>query len=96
MGVTSGKLYTVYILLRILLIEMPSLTTVTNCDHVTMPIQYISSLRPKYHKVGNTPMQNNATHFWKQTEECAPGKPLPNTNHNGRKHKRVKTQSLQP
>lgn len=96
MGVMSGRLYTVYILLRILLIEMPSLTTVSNCDHVTVPIQSISSLRPRYHKVGNTLMQNNATHFWKQTEECAPGKPLPNTNHNGRKQQRVKTQSLQP
>lgn len=95
MGVASGRLYIVDILPCILLIEMPSLTTVSNCDHVTVPIQYISSL-PRYHKVGNTLMQNNATHFWKQTEECAPGKPLPNTNHNGRKHKRVKTQSLQP
>lgn len=63
MGVASGKLYTVYILPRSLLIEMPSLTTATNCDHVTMPIQYISSLRPKYHKVGNTPHAKQCSTF---------------------------------
>lgn len=45
MGVASGRLYIVDNLPCILLIEMPSLTTVSNCDHVTVPIQYISSLR---------------------------------------------------
>ena len=35
-------------------------------------------------------------YFRKQTEQHAPGKPLPSTNHNGRKHARVKTKRLQP
>lgn len=41
-------------------------------------------------------MQNNTKYFRKQTEEHVPGKPLPSTNHNGRKPARVKTKSLQP
>lgn len=97
MGVMSGKFYIIYILPHIFLIKkVPFLTTVTHYDHMTVFIQYISSLRPGYHKVGNILMQNNAKYFKKQTEGCASGKPLPSTNHNGRKHKRVKTKSLQP
>lgn len=87
MRVVSGTFYIIYILPHIFWIKMPSLTTVTNHVQMAVFILYISSLRPRYHKVGNTLMQNNAKYFRKHTEECASGKPLPRTNHNGRKHR---------
>lgn len=96
MAVVSGKFYFIYILPHISLINVPALTAITHCDHRAVFIRYISSLRPRYHEVGNTLTQNNAKYFGKQTEEHAPGKLRPSTNHNGRKHARVKTRSLQP